>query len=749
MSLLTKASLIATPTAYGDGVLNSVKPVSRENLLLQSNSFDTTWVNFSSTETSGQTGYDGSSDAWLLQITAASGSIRQTISSTGVQTYSFYAKKGTTDWVAAYVQTTSSIPYCFFDLTNGVKGATQNNVIDSSITSVGSGWYRISVVFNATTTDVRIFPAEANAVLASQISDNIYIQDSQLQKGITATQYVETTTEAVQNGDFSFSRASAATRVNEQGLIEKERGNLLLQSNSFDTTWVNSNTTLTSGQSGYDGSNDAWLLNKTASAANIQLSVSTSGVNTFSYYAKAGSVDWTRLLILGSTNASTYINLTNGAIGAGGGGFIDATATDVGSGWYRVSITHSTAITQVRIYPAPADNDTSGTSGNIYIQDAQLEQGLVATDYIETTTAAVYEGITDNIPIINYENGIGSFLLEGQRTNVLQNSEYFSGSYWINNGVTITDNAAISPEGKTNAALLTGVSGGFGIVRFSTWTATNKVASCFAKAGSGNIFKIANVSAGNRYVLFDLSDGTISEESASWSGSIEDYGNGWYRCTAISNNETGTFSLGTTAASDSVYIYGAQLEAGHLTSYIPTYGTSVTRVGETCNNAGNSSLFNDSEGVLFTEIAALADDGTTKTINLVNSSNSDNRLSLNYRTELGRIQMFLNYTGATATNISVYNVDKTNYNKIACKYKNNDMALWVNGFEVATSNTGTTSSNIGFSNIEFSRTGNDFFYGKTKMVSTFTEALSDSELECLTSWSSFNRMATAQNYTIQ
>jgi len=35
------------------------------------------------------------------------------------------------------------------------------------------------------------------------------------------------------------------------------------------------------------------------------------------------------------------------------------------------------------------------------------------------------------------------------------------------------------------------------------------------------------------------------------------------------------------------------------------------------------------------------------------------------------------------------------------------------------------------------------------MVSTFTEALSDSELECLTSWSSFNRMATAQGYTIE
>ena len=47
-----------------------------------------------------------------------------------------------------------------------------------------------------------------------------------------------------------------------------------------------------------------------------------------------------------------------------------------------------------------------------------------------------------------------------------------------------------------NADLLTGVSGGFGVVRFSTWSATNKVASCFAKKGSTNLFKIANVSSG-------------------------------------------------------------------------------------------------------------------------------------------------------------------------------------------------------------------------------------------------------------
>jgi hypothetical protein len=35
------------------------------------------------------------------------------------------------------------------------------------------------------------------------------------------------------DGDFTFSRSTAATRVNADGLIEKETQNLLLQSNTF------------------------------------------------------------------------------------------------------------------------------------------------------------------------------------------------------------------------------------------------------------------------------------------------------------------------------------------------------------------------------------------------------------------------------------------------------------------------------------------------------------------------------------
>ena len=71
------------------------------------------------------------------------------------------------------------------------------------------------------------------------------------------------------------------------------------------------------------------------------------------------------------------------------------------------------------------------------------------------------------------------------------------------------------------------------------------------------------------------------------------------------------------------------------------------------------------------------------------------------------------------------------YIKVAFKYKENDFALWVNGVEVATENSGTPDiiiSHLGF----YGYTRNQPFYGKVKNLQVFTEALSDEQLENLT-----------------
>ena len=66
-------------------------------------------------------------------------------------------------------------------------------------------------------------------------------------------------------GDFTFSRGSnlAATRIGADGLIEKGRENLLLQSNAFTSSPWNDggDYKITNGEAGYGGTTDAWLLN--------------------------------------------------------------------------------------------------------------------------------------------------------------------------------------------------------------------------------------------------------------------------------------------------------------------------------------------------------------------------------------------------------------------------------------------------------------------------------------------------------
>jgi hypothetical protein len=94
--------------------------------------------------------------------------------------------------------------------------------------------------------------------------------------------------------------------------------------------------------------------------------------------------------------------------------------------------------------------------------------------------------------------------------------------------------------------------------------------------------------------------------------------------------------------------------------------------------------------------------------------------------------------------------DKTTTNKIAIKYKLNDWALWVNGVEVDTENSSNAFTTNSLDVLDFDRGNNSsHFYGNTKQIQYFDSALNDSELETLTSWTSFSEMATSQLYSIQ
>ena len=261
-------------------------------------------------------------------------------------------------------------------------------------------------------------------------------------------------------------------------------------------------------------------------------------------------------------------------------------------------------------------------------------------------------------------------------------------------------------------------------------------------------------------VYFDLENGVVGT-TYNATGEIQDFGNGWYRCTMkytltssglkfiyLSNIDGET--INGVQGGDSIYIYGAQLEQGSFpTSYIPTNGEigGVTRSAETANGAGNADTFNDSEGVLMAEISALVSSDGSRDIEI--SDGNTNRIIIQYNS-IGTIQVYVLVNGV-ATYTSEYTTLITQFNKIALKYKENDFALWVDGFEADSSNSGSVFSSNTLTQLDFLK-GVDSslnFYGNTKQIQYHNSVLTDSELEQLTSWDSFIDMATSQLYTIQ
>ena len=347
------------------------------------------------------------------------------------------------------------------------------------------------------------------------------------------------------------------------------------------------------------------------------------------------------------------------------------------------------------------------------------------------------ETVNSNIARIDYSNDAnGALLLENQSTNLVTYSESFDNAYWQKTGggtgsvAVATSNTIISPDGTVNADTIVFNSGAgttpsdqSNIGRtFSILNSTTYTFSVYLKGLTGG-----------EEILFRGSDGVYDKAVLT---------NEWkiYNFTSLSTSTTATFAfglrqglsgIGTINSSASIYAWGAQLEQNsYATSYIPTSGTAQTRVEETCGGAGSSSSINSEEGVLYAEISALSDDLTRRIITLTDGT-LNNILKLEYKNVSNQIEAVL-YDGGTQCLMLYTLPDSIYFNKIAFKYKQNDFSLWVNGVKVVSDLSGGVFANNTLNNINFSQGGSNFLYGKIKDLRVYSTALTDSELQALT-----------------
>lgn len=370
--------------------------------------------------------------------------------------------------------------------------------------------------------------------------------------------------------------------------------------------------------------------------------------------------------------------------------------------------------------------------GKVYSQRPENGDGDFTFSRASTATRVnengLIESVSSNTPRLDYSGGAScpTLLLEPQRQNLMVYSEYMVGQ-----ASTIYRNDTISPEGVDNALRL----------EEDTATSTHCVfrseaiptnasvvtytISIFAKKKERDKFNFGFYADGTSHNSpgFDLTNGTYPGGSE---GSIEDYGNGWYRCSYTRNitQSTGGYNFVRAAlihnnttyyagdGSSSMYFYGWQFEEGsYPTSYIPTFGTSQTRSGDNAYN----SVTNTTNRTYFLEGKRFADDDFNTSFPFYDPNDglaitfwNANRLRFRFG---GTVNQYYTLTGDDF--------------KIAISFDGTDSKIFINGvyWTTQTFNLGTLTSII---------LNGDYGALSYKQTLLFPTALTDSECIALT-----------------
>ena len=510
--------------------------------------------------------------------------------------------------------------------------------------------------------------------------------------------------------DMDVTRATAATRVDENGLVNYAEvlSSEYVKNGDFSnglTDW-----SFTGASSGFQQDTGSGIKMYSGSVADANNALSTSA--TLNFAGTLGNMYKMEI------TASDFINGTTGSIRLDS--VYDASnIISFSEGTQTVYFTAYRDFTFIQFFAGTSD----------------------AT--ITVNSISIKEADRNNVPRIDYTGGgCPHILAEPQRTNTVIYSEDFSQYDTGGSTAPTLTTGQLAPDGTFTATKVSGVIGNTSIFARDE-SSTTASRSIYARTVSGTGTAKLMSYHGNTNNTF-----TITEEWQRFelTGAIATGGTNFY---AID------FRDYSTTLSELIIWGGQSEEATYPTSYIPTSGSTVTRNKDQFTRDGIGSLINSTEGVLFAEMAALDNDLTTRMISLSDGGNS-NRIHMFYHSVSNEIAVNYRVSGTTEASIGFVVSNITNFNKIAFKWKSGDFALWINGVEVGTDSNTTMLPADTLNKLAFEQgNGGNNLYAKVKQLQVYNTALTDMQLIQLTGtagtdfYESYSEMAESLTYTIQ
>jgi hypothetical protein len=534
---------------------------------------------------------------------------------------------------------------------------------------------------------------------------------------------------------LDFTRTTAATFVGSNGLVQTTPAsvNLFTQTQQFDNAaWTKTNTTVTANSTvAPDGTSTADTLTSSAGAGVHYMrqvaTVTASTAYAFSFYVKAGTHNFIQLINNGTAAAFANFDLANGVAGPTGTKST-ASITSTGNGWYRCTVVFDdTAVLandfRINIVSsasaAYSQNWTTTGTETVFIWGAQLQTGSTATTYTRNN-GGVYPARFDYDPVTLQPKGIQ---IEEQRTNLLLQSNGFTTSSWNSTGSpVITANAAISPDGTSNAFQITSSPSGTFRVIFQdvTTTAVAHTFSIYLKSATGT----------NQTMRIWVD--TSPSVSAAITVTPQ-----WQRFTVSGTTDTSArvqIGVDSSANAFDVYAWGAQVEAGAFaTSYIPTVASQVTRTADQCSIVAPmfAPWYNQSEGTFVVEADSVAPViAATYAAVSANDNSSNNRNSVFFTSGLwGAITTVGGVNQASIVVSGSYTPNAIA--KLSYAYATNNFAFSVNGSAPSTDTSGTVPS-VDRLFIGSTLANNQAINGHIRSIRYYPTRLSDAQLQALT-----------------